>query len=97
MHELFYGHPGGPPQKDTGVLGPGQIHAGQKNQVRETVGQGSADNRHQGFLQVDGQGRKCTDGRPADNVAEADQRYPRDDPHRGTLFESGQIRFLGNG
>ena len=97
MHELFCGHPSGPPQKNPGVLCPGQIHSREKDQMRETIGQWTADNRYQRFLQVEGQGRESADRRPADNVAEADEKYARDDPHRGPLFESGQIRFLGDG
>ena len=65
--------------------------------MRKAVRQRPSDNRHQGLLKVDGQARQRTDGRPSDDIAEADEKHAKQDPGGRLLLKSGQIRFFSDG
>jgi len=65
--------------------------------MRKAVRHRPPDNCHQRFLKIDGQGRQRTDGRPSDDIAEADEKNAQQDPGGRLLLKSGQIRFFRDG
>lgn len=96
-YHLFHEHPRCPAEKDLGVLGAGEVHSSNEDQVGQQVRQWPSDSHDQWFLAIDGKHSQGADSRPSNGVAQSDKKQAKYNARRWPFPEGVQIRTVGNG
>jgi hypothetical protein len=85
----------GPAQKNPAVLGTGEVHAQQENQVGQTIGHRATDHYDGGIAIVDGRDAQKGNQGPTDDIAEGDGRYTGNHPQVRPSAKGAQVCPLG--